>query len=418
MSHNWIARGLGVLLAMVVIVSGAFAGGSQEETEKELVISRWAGPHADDTKDVVRQYGAADIVVDDIDFGSLRQRHQTSFQAASGRGSYDAVWVANQWMQEYVDAGYIIAIDDMAAEHGVDLSMYAAGLLEGAQFGGSTYGLPTFAQTLILAYDSEAFEEAGLEPPTTSDELVDVARYFKEHEGTGIAVPAQQGGAAVNLYSQLLFSQGAYYFDDDGNLDLMSDESIYAATTYQQLVEYSVDGTLTWHHDETAEAVRMQNAPIGTVMSGLANQFADPERSLIVDTVEYAGIAGPDGHAAGNNNFWVWAIPANAPDPDASFQFISWLTSADTEKEMTLLNQQISAVTSIAEDPEVRDSAPFLPVVMEVLANGRSDPASANFLALREELIVGLSEIASTDADPATVLQGIQDGFGDVDFSE
>ncbi len=418
MNYKLIARGLGVLLAMVVVVTGVFAGGSREASRNELVISRWAGPHADDTKDVVREYGAADIVVDDIDFGSLRQRHQTSFQAASGRGSYDAVWVASQWMKEYVDAGYIIAIDDLAAEHGLDLSIYADGLLEGAQFYGNTYGLPTFAQTLILAYDTEAFERAGLEPPATSEELVEVARYFYENEGTGIAVPARQGGAAVNLYSQLLFSQGAYYFDDDGNLDLTSDESIYAATVYSQLVEYSVEGTLTWHHDETAEAVRMQRAPIGTVMSGLANQFSDPERSLIVDTVGYAGIAGPDGHAAANNNFWVWAIPANAPDPDASFQLISWLTSPDTEKQMTLMNQQISAVTSIANDPEVLETAPFLPVVMEVLANGRTDPASANFLDLREALIVGLSEIASTDVDPAAVMQRIQDEFADVDFSE
>ena len=411
-------RSIATLLVMLVVVTGAFAGGSREESRNELVISRWAGPHADDTKDVVRQYDAANVVVDDIDFGSLRQRHQTSFQAASGRGSYDAVWVASQWMKEYVDAGHIIAIDELAAEHGVDLSIYADGLLEGAQFYGKTYGLPTFAQTLILAYDTEAFENAGLEPPTTSEELVEVARYFYENEGTGIAVPARQGGAANNLYSQLLFSQGAYYFDDEGNLDLTSDESIYAATIYQQLVKYSVEGTLTWHHDETAEAVRMRRAPIGTVMSGLANQFADPERSLIVDTVGYAGITGPDGHAAANNNFWVWAIPANAPDPDASFQLISWLTSADVEKQMTLMNQQISAVTSIANDSEVLETAPFLPVVMEVLANGRTDPASATFLDLREALIVGLSEIASTDADPATVLQRIQDQFADVDFTQ
>jgi hypothetical protein len=46
------------------------------------------------------------------------------------------------------------------------------------------------------------------------------------------------------------------------------------------------------------------------------------------------------------------------------------------------------------------------------------DPSLANFQTLREALIVGLSEIASTDADPATVMQRVQDQLKDVDFSK
>ena len=178
-----------------------------------------------------------------------------------------------------------------------------------------------------------------------------------------------------------------------------------------------MDGALVWHHGEVAEAVRTEAAPIGTVMSGLAYLDADPEVSMIVDSVEYTTLAGPDGFAAGKNNFWVWCIPANTTDADASFELISWLTSPETEKEMTLLNQQVSAITSLANDQEVLAAAPFLPVVMEELANGKMDPSLVNFQTLREALVVGLSELATTDADPATVMARVQAELEGVDLS-
>jgi len=405
-------------LILTVVTGGLFANGTQETSKPKLLVSRWAGPHADDLKQVVKDYTAADVTIDDVDYSSLRQKQLTSFEAAQGSGNYDVVWVASQWMKEYVDAGYIMPLDDLIKAKKLDLSIYAKGMLEGAQFYGKTYGLPTFAQTLILAYDSAAFQKAGLAVPKTSADLVAVAKYFKEHDGTGIAIPAKQGSASVNVYSQLLFSNGGYYLDASGKLDLMSPASISAAKTYQQLAKYSVQGSLAWHHDEVAQSVRMKTAPIGIVMSGLANQFADPEKSKVVDTIRYAEFAGDTGKASANNNFWVWTLPKNTNNASAAFDFIAWLTSPATEKKMTLKDQQISAITSLADDPEVLKMAPFLPVTMKELANGRMDPVTKNFQKLREALVVGLSQIASTDVDPASVLQNIQNQLSGVDFTK
>lgn len=407
--------------ALLLLVPCLFAGGRKDDGNKgenvSLLISRWAGPHADDLKDVVKAYDAGEIIVDDIDYGSLRQKQLTSFQAASGRGNYDVVWVANQWMKEYVDAGYIMALDDFIKESGLDMSMYAGGLLSGCQFKGQTYGLPTFAQTLILTYDSASFEAAGLKAPKTSEELVAVAKYFKENEGTGIAVPLKQGGAIANLFSQFLFSAGGDYLDSNNRIDLTTEEAFYAANLIARLAEYSVQGSLAWHHDDVAESVRTKKAPIGTVMSGLSNQDADPERSLIVDTVAYAPITGPDGFAAANNAFWVWAVPANAKDPKASFAAAAWLTGFEAEKQMTLKNKQISAINSLSNDPEVLSAAPFLPVVMEEFANGKTVPLSVSFPDFNQALIAGLSEIASSDVDPSEVMKRLTDEYADVDFS-
>ena len=405
------------ILAAVVLVSLFAQAAAAQGSKPNLLVSRWAGPHADFQKQMVREFPDAAVRIDDIDYGSLKQKQMTSFQAAKGSGNYDVVWVNIQWMKEYVDAGYLLPIDDLIKKYKLDTKIYAKGMMQGAVIDGKTYGLPTFAQCLILAYDSAAFDAAKLKVPRTADDLVAVAKYFKE-KGSGIAIPAKQGGAAATLYSQLLFSSGGYYFDKRGKLDLLSEPSVYAATIYDQLAQYSVRGATAWHHDETAEAVRTKTAPIGIIMSGLANQNHDPEKSRIVDTVKYATLNGKTGDTAANNAYWVWAIAKNSNDVDASFKFISWMTSPAIEKKQTLANQQISAITSLSEDPEVAKKMPYLSVVMKQLANGKMDPALKTFQVLKNDLIVGLSEIATTDAKPVDVLRKIQTDLASTDFSK
>ncbi|MDY4611809.1 MAG: extracellular solute-binding protein [Sphaerochaetaceae bacterium] len=412
-------------LALLVLAVGmVFAGGSAEKSasvasgsKEKLLVSVWAGPHADLQKQVTAGYSAAAVTIDDVDYGNLKAKQLTSFQAVPGSGNYDVVWVNSQWMKEYVDAGYLLPLDDCIKASGLDLDIYAKGLLDGCIFDGKVYGLPTYAQTLIIAYDSEVFKREGLSVPTNAEELVAVAKYFKQ-KGSGIALPAKQGTAAVTLFSQLLFSDDGYYFDKNGNLNMTSPEAVYAATIYDQLVQNSVEGCLAWHHDEVAEAVRMKDAPIGIIMSGLANQNADPEKSLIVDTVAYAPLAGKNGKAAATNSFWVWGVAKNTQNPRTAFDYCAWMAGPETEKKQTLADQQISAINSLSEDAEVLAKAPFLPVVMEQLANGKIDPPLVSFGTLKSELVVALSEIATTDTAPADVMAKLQKNLEKVDFSK
>lgn len=404
---------LSLLLAMLVVFtmsSAALADG------KDILVSRWAGPHADFQKELVKEYTADNATIDDVDYGNMKSKQVLSFQSAQSDSTYDAVWVDCKWMNEYITNGYLLPIDEYVEAAGLDLSIYAAGMLEGC-YGedGKLYGLPTYAQTLILTYDKEALARSGMDVPTSTEELVALAKWFKENEGTGIALPAKQGTASTQVYAQLLFSSGGDFFDAEGNLALNSEAGLYAAKMYDELCQYGVDGIQAWHHDEVCEAVRTGVAPIGITISGLLNQNADPELSLIVDTAAYAPLSGSQG-AAGNNAFWVWGVAANSPDPKEAVDFITWLTSPEIEKKQTLQNQQISAINALSGDAEVIEKTPFLPVVMQVLADGKMYPVTDNIQEMSDALVVGLSEIASTDVDSAEVMNRIMEAMKDVDF--
>ncbi|MGH4137866.1 ABC transporter substrate-binding protein [Clostridium sp.] len=396
------------------------ASSSEEKSaaKAEVLVSRWAGPHADDQKALVKDYSNGKVTIDDVDYGNLKQKQVLSFQAAPGTaGNYDAVWVNIQWIKEYVDAGYLYPVDDLIKAENLDTSIYSKGMMDGCKLDGKTYGIPTYAQCMIIAYDSAVFEKEGQKVPTNLNELIEVAKYFKS-KGSGIAMPLKQSSSSFTLWSQLLFSDDGFYFDSNGKLDLTSDKCIAAAAAYDELAKYAVQGAVAWSHDETAEAVRTKIAPIGIIMSGLANQNQDAEKSKIVDTVKYTTLNGAGGKTAANNAFWIWAVPKNATDPAASFKFIKWLTSPEIEKKQTLKNSQISAVESLAKDAEVLQKTPFLPVVMTELSNGKIDPALVNFSKLKDAVTVGMSEIATTNAKPEDVMKKVQNNLKEVDFSK
>lgn len=406
------------LITSVIALSGCGAQGKGNEgadEKKELLVSVWAGPHADLQKKISADFTKANVTIDDVDYGNLMQKQLTSFQAKSGSGNYDVVWVNSQWVKDYVEAGYIEPIDGMVKDAGIDMSMYADGLVKDCT-SDDLYGLPTYAQSMLLVYDSAVFEKENLEVPTTMDELIAVAKHFKE-EGTGIAMPAKQGSASSTLFSQMLYSDDGSYLTEDGTLDLQNEKVIQAATDYQELAKYSVEGSLAWHHDEVADAVRTKAAPIGIVMSGLCNQNSDPEKSMIVDSVKYAPLAGHSGKAAACNTFWIWAVAKNATDKQSAFDYCAWMASEEMEKKQTLEDQQVSAISALGEDKEILDEAPFIPVVMEQLENGKGDPQTKGFATFKEGLIASLSELATSNAQPEEVMQKLQDSMKDVQMS-
>ena len=391
-------------------VEATTASETTEAAEKPtIVLSRWAGPHADDQKTVLAEYPDAIVKVDDVDYGNLKAKQ---IQSLSTSADYDLVWASEIWLAEYVSKDWFLPLNDMIAKYNVDLSIFSKAMVDMNTTDGKLYAIPTFAQTLILTYNKEWFEKEGQKVPTTVDELLAVAKYFKE-KGTGIAIPAMQGQAATDLYGQILYSAGGDYFGSDGKVNLLSDEAIYAAEVWDKLCEYSITGSLTWHHDQVSQAVREGTAPIGITVTGLSGLDSDPEMSKIVDKVGYAPVPAKKS-VVGVVSYWSWGVAKNSKNPDAALKLAVWLTSPEIEKKQALMNGQICAVSSLAQDSEVVAKMPFLPATSETLANAKTQPTSVSAGKIFEPLGAALSEIASTNKAPKDVFTKLQEVLKDV----
>lgn len=395
----------GIITAAAIFAAGTVMSGTTAfAADDKLVISRWAGPHADDQKKVLEKYEDATVKMDDIDYGNLKQKQ---IQSLSTSGDYDLVWIHETWLKDYVEKDFLLPLNDLVKEKGTDLSLYSDSMIANNTIDGEFYAFPTFAQTYMLTYNKEWFEKEGQSVPETPEDLVEVAKYFKK-QGTGIALPAMQGSAAVDVFSSILYSYGGDYFDAEGNLDLTSEPMQKSFALWKDLCDNSMAGSLTWHNDQVSQAVREEKAPFGITISGLANMDVDPETSLITDKVGYAPIPGGEKNV-GVVTYWSWGIAKNSKNPEAAYDLAAWLTSEETEKEQALMNGQITAVKSLAEDSEVVENIPVLPVANEILATAQPQPSTGDSSKILEALQATLSEIGAAGTDPVEAAEALQE---------
>ncbi len=103
-------------------------------------------------------------------------------------------------------------------------------------------------------------DEAGLEIPTTWEEMLEVAQAFSERSGDeyGLLMPLKADGATNWVTSQVLWANEVRIFDDEWNVILDSDEMlpkvVESLELLDQLHEYMPAGANNASYGETIEA--------------------------------------------------------------------------------------------------------------------------------------------------------------------
>ena len=101
----------------------------------------------------------------------------------------------------------------------------------------SVFGVPAMTEREILFYNTEIFAEAGIEVPTTTEELEAAAKKLHDPANGrfGIALRGQLS-AAVTTFSGFLYSFGGDWVDESGNAAIDLKEAIAAYEFYGGLL--------------------------------------------------------------------------------------------------------------------------------------------------------------------------------------
>jgi multiple sugar transport system substrate-binding protein len=113
---------------------------------------------------------------------------------------------------------------------------------------GLYYGVPYHGWVQGIWYRADWFEEAGLEPPSTWENILKAAKYFYKPDQNqyGILVGTKAEAYAEQCFTQIAMANGAQLFDADGNLIFNSPEMKEAIEYYAELAKYNPPGPQTW----------------------------------------------------------------------------------------------------------------------------------------------------------------------------
>ncbi|MFD0681184.1 MULTISPECIES: ABC transporter substrate-binding protein [unclassified Paenibacillus] len=392
---------------------GTTASSAAKEAPKSdvtLTISRWAGPHADDQAELLKEFEketGIKVKMDAIDFGQLKPKQTLNMSGKTGQ--YDLIWAQESWIGEYVKSGFLAPLDDYVKEAGskYDAADMNPSAIKAFTVDNKLYGLPNFEQMPLLVYNKEMLQAEGLQPPQTWDDTLKVAKHFFD-KGTGIGIPGKQGSASVSIFTILKRTNGSDYFNASGKLELATPANIETMQFWKTLASYSMKGSTTWWWDEVTKALQFGQIPLGITQSGLFSQLEDPTKSKVNGKLGYAPLPYKKS-PAGLINVWSWCLPQDSKHPKEAFQLAAWLTSKETEKKMSLKNaSHISLRQSLFNDQELVSKAPWLPAVGTALKDGITSPLQANAPKLVEALGNGMSSIITSGADPKEILERVQ----------
>lgn len=203
-------------------------------------------------------------------------------------------------------------------------------LYEGFKIDGKLYYMPYKANVKLAFYDSEKFEEYGLELPTNWDELLNVAKTFYEAEGVGrYGYQGNQGPSVTVSVFELIRSAG-------GDPLVLNDEgSVEAFKFLQDMWQYT-----------NSEVVRTNFASVNQLLASGTIYYGEnwPFCANVVvkdngkeNIKAYSGVAGPKGMSKvlGGN---LLAITANTEHEEECVQFIEFMMSKEAQEILTSKN--------------------------------------------------------------------------------
>ena len=133
----------------------------------------------------------------------------------------DVLEIGNTQVAQYAASGGLTDLTDVVGEFD-NSDSWLPGLAEPGQWEGRTYAIPFYAGDRTVIYRTDMFEQAGIEPPTSWDELLATGDALREEFGD------DDRFMPMYLPGQQWYTLASLVWDEGGELAVKSDDGTWA----------------------------------------------------------------------------------------------------------------------------------------------------------------------------------------------
>ncbi|MCA5894800.1 sugar ABC transporter substrate-binding protein [Isoptericola sp. NEAU-Y5] len=398
-----------VALGAAACSGGGDSGDSEDGEGKTLDvwIMQGTNPSADaffeEVTTAFKEETGADLNVEFVEWGDAHDRFVTSI---AGGTTPDVAETGTTWTPEFADAGALAPLDDFVAEAGLGDDL-VAGLVEAGTYEEQLYGMPWYAGVRSLVYNTEIFEQAGVEPPTTWAEIESAAKAIKAEFPDKVAV-AVPGDAEFTVYPWVWGAGGevATLEGDTWTSGLDSPASQEGLSFWTGLAAdgYSSAGATTWRETDVLDAFAQGN--VGMAIMGSWTPGAIVEANADMEG-KFAAvpIPGKDGGISpsvlGGSHLSMFNT---TDDQDLAFAFIELMTTGEFATTWGEQAGYFPGQTSLLDETLQSTDPLVAPFAQQFVEGGASVPVSPNFGAVQAKATTGtmMQSILSGSEDVAT----------------
>ncbi|TFC83380.1 ABC transporter substrate-binding protein [Cryobacterium cheniae] len=220
----------------------------------------------------------------------------------------------------YVPKNALAPLDEYIEADNVDVGQFFDQALSELVIDDVTYGMPLLVDNRSLFYNTAALDEAGVEAPTTWDELKSVAEATTVHDGGTLTRTGFQLNDPGLFNTWLAQAGGQMYSADEKTTAFNSPEGLEVLDFWQSLLDA---GVYELGFGEGVDAFAE-----GNVALKLDGPWA--LSSLDAAGTEYGIVqppAGPTGDKGAGMGGFGLIIPQGAKNADGAWEFIKWWTT-------------------------------------------------------------------------------------------
>ncbi|WP_037264105.1 ABC transporter substrate-binding protein [Roseivivax halodurans] len=316
-------------------------------------------------------------------FSIDRLREEALRNASRAKSRYDLIALDLPWLGEFVAKGLICPLPDIMDVERLDPSDFHTAGWRAAHWNGVPYGVPSQTTPELMFYRKDWFADEGLEPPTTTDRVLDAAaRFHNSRAGRyGVAWNAARGTALGHSFMMTCAAFGQPVLDLDriaGGFDadhlegrpfrpmFDSPQALAAAEYLMELMRFSPPDILSMSWYERVRPYAAGKVAMAYGYTLLAPYFElDDSCPAHGNTGYLPHPHGPAGAPIAPVGGYVLCVPSNlaADRVQDTVDALCVFTSPGAQKLYAQNGSRTSPRYSVGADPEVRRLSPIFELV-------------------------------------------------------
>lgn len=373
---------------MALVVGFASCQRAGQPNGKSLTLAVNSGVEGDALKQAALDYEkqtGVHINIAEFPYTNLFEKELIDLNARTA--AYDLIMLDDPWFPKFGTQQLLTDLTPLLQSRGSkgpdeDFVPASLALCREPYQTGALYALPYVGNSQLLFYRKDLFAKHSLKVPLTWDEVLAAARKIGEQEATGApggnkvfgyVMRAAQGNAAVADFMPIFWAFGGEMFDAGGQPIVNSAEGIAALKFMLELGKYSPPGYASFNADDVGAHLLQGTAAISINWPAWISSFSDPAKSKVIGQMEFTTMPGAKNPGRAEIGNWLIAIPRDAKNKDAAFDFLLWATSAEQMKRSALRGNPPTR-KSLFNDPELVQKFPAYPAQLRSLENSRPRP--------------------------------------------
>jgi multiple sugar transport system substrate-binding protein len=403
-----------IAITLSILPFTACRRSSSNSNGKQLTLAVNSGVEGDALKQAARDYEAqtgVHINIAEFPYANLFEKELIDLNARTG--AYDLIMLDDPWFPKFATKESLIDLTPLYEKRGQkgpdeDFVSTSIALCRHPYQTGTLYALPYVGNSQLFFYRKDIFEKHNLKEPLTWDDVLAAAKTISESETTGApdgsrvhgyVMRAAQGNAVVADFMPIFWAFGAEMFDANGKPTVNSPEGIKALQFMLELGKYSPPGYQSFNADEVSAHLLQGTAAMSINWPAWISPFSDPARSKVVGKMEFTTMPGASATGRAEIGNWLIAIPRDAKNVDAAFDFLVWATSAEQMKRSALRGNPPTR-KSVFTDAELLTKFPSYPAQLRSLESSRPRPRTPLWNEIENAFGIFLSKANSGELSP------------------